>query len=195
MDYVWLVKHPYTVQAKEAVKKLNPELTDDLLIRAQDRLIHILTKEPRKIEYVSENQAKDGLILCPVIRLITSQISYNITQRVARTFSKMWTSFLKQEDNSVSAVQLLNIPINKGKMRFTDYVINIPDDHKLVNMPLKDGVVDMCAHGLSVGYELPRTFLLKRKHLKRNKKQKNLCWKKLKGRVQLLFGWRQRFAS
>lgn len=145
MDYIWLARHPYTPQAKNTIEQMNPVLTDELLLKAKDRLVYLLTRSPEKIEYVSEQQAKDDLILYPVMRLITSQMSYNNVRKVAALFSKIWVNELKKEGCD-TAIRLLKLNVQKTSsyvMDVFDYLIDIPDgvEYKLVNLPVEDGKV------------------------------------------------------
>ncbi|MCD6227173.1 hypothetical protein J7J90_01645 [Candidatus Micrarchaeota archaeon] len=164
MNYVWLAQHPYTHQAKDAIEQINPALTDELLLKARDKLINLLTYNLEKVEYVSDKQAKEDLILYPVIRLLASQMNYVIIHKIAIAYSKLWVNVLKKEGID-TAVQLLdiNIKVNEKSrsMHFTDYVIDMPHEHKLVNMPLNKGYVYLNEKELwaVIQKHLERTFI------------------------------------
>ena len=78
MNYQWLAKHPYTQMAKDVITEMNPQLTDELLYNAKERLITLLKKQSEKIEYVSEQQAKDDFeknYLIQVMELTQGNVS------------------------------------------------------------------------------------------------------------------------
>ncbi|MCC7570074.1 hypothetical protein KO465_01870 [Candidatus Micrarchaeota archaeon] len=174
MDFEWLAKHPYTDEAKNTIKEINPQFSDELLHKAQEKLIYLLMREPSTIKYISDIQAREDLILYPVIRLITSQMNYSFSNRISRTFSKLWVSTLKQESDVEKAIQLLNLKIKDNKMAVADYLADLPYDHKLVNKPVQQGVVYLSEQDIwdVIQKHLERTFIETLPKIKNDKAKK-----------------------
>jgi len=144
MDYKWMATHPYTDKARQALKQLNPVLTDTMLVTAQHKLIDMLKSGPKRIEFMSQEQAKQELMVYPVLRMITAQMNYSFSRKVAKCLAQLWTDELKQEGNVFNAGDITGVALKTDyTMHFVDYLCDMPKDHKLVNACLQKAMVKL----------------------------------------------------